>query len=55
MTAASFTKAAFAYMVMQLVDDGVSQLDRPVHCYLPRPLPNTQAMKASRATCAMND
>jgi CubicO group peptidase (beta-lactamase class C family) len=39
MTAASFTKAAFAYMVMQLVDDGVIQLDTPVQRYLPRPLP----------------
>jgi CubicO group peptidase (beta-lactamase class C family) len=39
MTAASFTKAAFAYMVMQLVDDSVIQLDTPVQRYLPRPLP----------------
>jgi CubicO group peptidase (beta-lactamase class C family) len=39
LTAASFTKAAFAYMVMQLVDDGVIQLDTPIQRYLPRPLP----------------
>jgi CubicO group peptidase (beta-lactamase class C family) len=39
MTAASFTKAAFAYMVMQLVDEGVIQLDTPVQRYLPRALP----------------
>src|SRR6266850_1272860 len=39
MTAASFTKATFAYMVMQLVDDGLIQLDAPIQRYLPRPLP----------------
>ena len=39
MTAASFTKIAFAYMVMQLVDDSVIQLDTPIQHYLPRPLP----------------
>ena len=35
---ASLTKAAFAYLVMQLVDDGTLDLDRPVHQYLPKPL-----------------
>ncbi len=39
MTAASFTKVAFAYMVMQLVDEGSLDLDRPVQEYLPKPLP----------------
>ncbi len=39
MTAASFTKSAFAYMVMRLVDQGVLGLDRPVYQYLPKPLP----------------
>jgi CubicO group peptidase (beta-lactamase class C family) len=39
MTAASFTKVSFAYMIMQLVDDGVIQLDTPIQRYLPRPLP----------------
>jgi len=39
MTAASFTKVAFAYMVLQLVDDGMIQLDTPIQRYLPRPLP----------------
>jgi CubicO group peptidase (beta-lactamase class C family) len=38
MTAASLTKAAFAYLVMQLVDDGVLDLDKPIDAYLPRPL-----------------
>lgn len=39
MTAASFTKAAFAYMVMQLVEQGVLDLDKPVYQYFPKPLP----------------
>ena len=39
MSAASFSKVAFAYMVMQLVDEGVLDLDKPVYQYLPKPLP----------------
>ncbi len=39
MEAASFTKAAFAYLVMQLVDSGRLDLDTPIVRYLPRPLP----------------
>src|SRR5579862_825379 len=38
-TAASLTKTAFAVMVMQLVQDGIIDLDKPVFRYLPRPLP----------------
>jgi CubicO group peptidase (beta-lactamase class C family) len=38
MSGASFSKAAFAYLVMILVDDGVIDLDRPVERYLPKPL-----------------
>lgn len=38
MYAASLTKATFAYMVMQLVDEGVIDLDRSIADYLPRPL-----------------
>lgn len=38
MYGASITKAAFAYMVMQLVDEGVLDLDRPLGEYLERPL-----------------
>ena len=37
--AASFTKAMFAYLVMQLVDEGVLNLDRPIYEYLEKPLP----------------
>ena len=39
MTAASFSKVAFAYMVMQLVEKGILDLDKPVYQYLPKPLP----------------
>jgi CubicO group peptidase (beta-lactamase class C family) len=39
MYAASFTKSMFAYMVMQLVQEGKLDLDRPIGTYLPKPLP----------------
>jgi CubicO group peptidase (beta-lactamase class C family) len=39
MTAASLSKSTFAYMVMQLVQEGVLDLDRPLYQYLPKPLP----------------
>jgi len=39
MTAASLTKSAFACLVMQLVQEGVLSLDKPVYQYLPKPLP----------------
>ena len=40
MYGASLTKAAFAYMVLQLVDEGLVDLDRPIADYLDRPLPS---------------
>jgi CubicO group peptidase (beta-lactamase class C family) len=39
MTAASLSKVAFAYMAMQLVDEGSLDLDKPVYEYLSKPLP----------------
>jgi CubicO group peptidase (beta-lactamase class C family) len=39
MYGASLTKAAFGYLVMQLVDEGKLDLDTPIERYLPRPLP----------------
>jgi CubicO group peptidase (beta-lactamase class C family) len=39
MTAASFTKSTLAYAVMQMVQEGILNLDAPVQRYLPRPLP----------------
>lgn len=38
MYGASLTKAAFAYMVLQLVDEGLIDLDQTIDTYLPRPL-----------------
>jgi CubicO group peptidase (beta-lactamase class C family) len=40
MYGASLTKSAFAYLVMQLVEEGRLDLDRPLAAYLDRPLPN---------------
>lgn len=40
MYGASLTKAVFAYWVMQLVEDGKLDLDRPLASYLDRPLPD---------------
>jgi CubicO group peptidase (beta-lactamase class C family) len=39
MYGASLTKSAFAYLVMQLVEEGRLDLDRPLADYLDRPLP----------------
>ena len=39
MYAASLTKLAFAYMVMQLVDEKKLDLDKPIAAYLAKPLP----------------
>jgi CubicO group peptidase (beta-lactamase class C family) len=37
--AASLAKAVFAYLVMQLVDSGIIELDKPLYTYLPKPIP----------------
>jgi len=37
--AASFSKAVFAYLVMELVDSGIIDLDKPLYTYLPKPIP----------------
>lgn len=39
MYGASFTKAAFAFMMLQLVEEGVIDLDTTIDQYLPTPLP----------------
>jgi len=39
MSGASLTKAAFAVLVLQLVDEGKLDLDKPIQQYLPKPLP----------------
>lgn len=40
MYGASLTKAVFAYTVLQLVDEGVIELDAPISKYLSKPLPD---------------
>ena len=42
-TAASLSKSAFAFMVMQLVEEKLLDLDKPVYLYLPKPLPEYPA------------
>jgi CubicO group peptidase (beta-lactamase class C family) len=39
MSAASFTKVAFAYLAMEMVDQGALDLAKPIQQYLPKPLP----------------
>jgi CubicO group peptidase (beta-lactamase class C family) len=45
MGGASLSKAAFAYLAMQLVDQGKLNLDKPVYLYLPKPLPELPAYR----------
>jgi CubicO group peptidase (beta-lactamase class C family) len=45
MSAASFSKVAFAYLVMKLVENGTLNLDRPMYEYLPKPLPEYENYK----------
>lgn len=47
MYGASLTKAVFAYWVMQLVEDGKLDLDRPLAGYLDRPLPEYSGLLTS--------
>ena len=49
MYGASLTKFAFAYMVMQLVDEGKIDLDRSIAEYLPKPLPEYEFYEALKA------
>lgn len=39
-SAASFSKTVFAYLVLLLCEDGILDLDKPLHEYLDRPLPD---------------
>jgi CubicO group peptidase (beta-lactamase class C family) len=42
---ASLSKALFAYLVMQLVDKGMIDVDKPLYSYLPKPLPEYDKYK----------
>jgi len=55
MYGASLTKAAFAYMVMQLVDEGVIALDTPIERYLPKPLPAYAAPEVEKRYARWSD
>jgi CubicO group peptidase (beta-lactamase class C family) len=47
MYGASLTKAVFGYTVMQLVDEGRLDLDRPIREYFDKPLPDYPAVAGS--------
>jgi CubicO group peptidase (beta-lactamase class C family) len=42
---ASLAKTVFAYLVMQLVDQGKINLDTPLYRYLPKPIPEYESYK----------
>ena len=42
---ASLSKSVFAYLVMQMVDEGKINLDAPLYTYLPKPLPEYENYK----------
>ncbi|MBQ5940841.1 serine hydrolase [Massilia sp. AB1] len=52
MYGASLTKSAFAYMVLQLVDEGRLDLDTPVTRLLPKPLPEYRNQRTDYAPLA---
>jgi CubicO group peptidase (beta-lactamase class C family) len=52
MTSASLSKAAFATVVMRVVQQGKVNLDRPIAAYLPKPLPEYPPTPTSRVTSA---
>jgi len=45
MGGASFSKFLFAYIVMQFVEEGVIELDKPLYMYLKKPLPEYEIYK----------
>jgi CubicO group peptidase (beta-lactamase class C family) len=55
MYGASLTKSAFAYLTLQLVDEGRLDLDRPIATLLPAPLPSYGTADVRRAYGAWGD
>ena len=55
MYGASLTKTAFAYMVLQLVDEGIIDLDTPIETYLPKPLPEYSGSDIERRYARWSD
>lgn len=55
MVAASLTKPVFAYVVMQLVDEGRIDLDTPIARYLDQPLPSYPAERPYPAWSDLSD
>ena len=49
MYGASLTKTVFAYFVLQLVDDGMLELDQTIGTLLPRPLPEYEGFGSTHA------
>lgn len=49
MYGASLTKAAFAYLVLQLTDEGLLDLDQPIAEILPKPLPEYEGFQDTHA------
>ena len=43
--AASLAKSLFGYLVLQLADEGLIDIDKPVYSYLPKPLPEYENYK----------
>jgi CubicO group peptidase (beta-lactamase class C family) len=50
MSGASFSKVAFAYLVMQLVEQGSLSLDKPVYEYCRSPCRNMKTIETLRRT-----
>ena len=42
---ASFSKVVFAYIVMQMIQEGILELDKPLYTYLDKPLPEYDDFK----------
>lgn len=52
--AASLAKPLFAYIVVQLAQEGMIDLDKPLYTYLPNPYPGMTITKSFPATTAGN-